>query len=72
MFDEYQKQLNKTEDERKKNRGNVFDVEKKRLGSTKERLLKVKNNWSKKKVDNIKDELVELRELIEEILGKED
>ena len=72
MFDEYKKQLNKTEEDRKKNRGNAFDVEKKRLGSTKDRLLKVKDNWNKKKVENIKDELVELRDLIDEILGKEE
>ncbi len=72
MFDEYKKQLNKTEEDRKKGPRNDFQVEKKRLGSTKERLLKVKEKWNKKKVDNIKDELVELRDLIDEILGKEE
>ena len=72
MFNEYKKQLNKTEDDRKTGSRNALNVEKKRLGSTKDRLLKVKEEWSKKKVDNIKDELVELRDLIDEILGKEE
>ncbi len=72
MFDDYKKQFNKTVEDRKTGTRNSTQVEKKRLGRTKERLLKVRDKWSKKNVEGIKDELLELRSLIDEILGREE
>ena len=70
MFEKYKKQLNKTAEDSKTGTSNAFQVEVKRLGSSKDWLLKVQEKWSKKKVESIKEELVELRNLIDELLER--
>jgi ParB family chromosome partitioning protein len=80
MFNEYKKQLNKTAEDRKTGTRSSIQVEMKRLNTTRQRLIKFKDKWNdrdkskgwdSKEKKEIKAELLNLRNLIDEILGKE-
>ncbi len=82
LFDEYKKQLAKSEPDGKRtsSKGNAIQAEIKRVGSTRERLIEFKNKWEDEKKSKswkdaekkkIKAELLELKKIIDEILGNE-
>ena len=81
MFEDYKKQLNKTEKDRETGTRTPIQVEMKRLNTTKERLVKFKEKlsdpkksakWDNKEKKKIKAELLDLKNLIDEILEQED
>ncbi len=80
LFEDYKKELAKPKPDGKRtsSKGNAIQAEIRRISSTKERLIEFKTKWADEKKskkwkddekENIKTELVELKKIIDEILG---